>query len=326
MHKLAHALLATAIVLPAIAATPALASDTYPGKPIRMIVGFPPGGSADINARIVAQGLGKQLSTSVVPDNKPGAGGNIAATEAKRATADGYTIFYSTSAVVLAPALYQNVQFDTFADFVPVSLTAIVPLVLVTTPGLPVKNVHELVAYAKANPGKLNYASSGAGALLHLGGALFAKETGIQVTHVAYKGSAPAITDLIAGSTQFMFLPLSDAQPLIKGGKLKALAITSAKRSTLLPEIPTIKEASGMSALEMGAWQGILVPKGTPEPIVRQLREATDRTLKDEAVRAKLIAQGSDILGGTPQQYTAYMKSEATRWGQIIKESGAKVE
>lgn len=291
-----------------------------------MLVGFPPGGSADINARIVAQGLSTQLSTSIVPDNKPGAGGNIAATEAKRSSPDGYTIFYSTSAIVLAPSLYQNVQFDAFADFIPISLTANIPLVLVATPKLPVTNVKDLVSYAKANPGKLNYASSGSGALLHLGGALFAKEMDVNVTHVAYKGSAPAITDLISGSTQFMFLPLNEATPHIKAGKLKPLAITSAKRSTLLADVPTIKEATGKDSLEMGAWQGILVPKGTPDAIVSRLRQATEHTLQDKTVRNKLLDQGSEILGGTPQQYTQYMKSESVRWARVIKESGAKVE
>ncbi|QET04806.1 MULTISPECIES: Bug family tripartite tricarboxylate transporter substrate binding protein [Cupriavidus] len=315
------AILATTFAVP-----PAHAADKYPNKPVRMLVGFPPGGSADINARIVAQGLASQLSGSIVPDNKPGAGGNIAATEAKRAAPDGYTIFYSTSAIVLAPSLYQNVQFDAFTDFVPISLTANIPLVLVTTPNLPVNNVKELVANAKANPGKLNYASSGAGALLHLGGALFAKEMGIQATHVAYKGSAPAITDLIAGATQFMFLPLNEATPHIKAGKLKALAITSNKRTPILPDVPTIKEATGLDALVMGAWQGILVPKGTPDAIVAQLRDATAHALQDKSVRAKLQDQGSEILGGTPQQYTDYMKSESIRWARVIKESGAKIE
>ncbi|NYI02059.1 Bug family tripartite tricarboxylate transporter substrate binding protein [Cupriavidus plantarum] len=317
---------AAAIFATTFAVPPVSAADKYPSKPVRMLVGFPPGGSADINARIVAQGLASQLSASIVPDNKPGAGGNIAATEAKRAAPDGYTIFYSTSAIVLAPSLYQNVQFDAFTDFVPISLTANIPLVLVTTPNLPVNNVRELVAHAKANPGKLNYASSGSGALLHLGGALFAKEMGIQVTHVAYKGSAPAITDLIAGATQFMFLPLNEATPHIKAGKLKALALTGNKRTSILPDVPTIKEATGLDSLVMGAWQGILVPKGTPDAIVAQLRDATAQALQDKAVRAKLQDQGSEILGGTPQQYTEYMKSESTRWARVIRESGAKIE
>ena len=317
---------AAAIFATTFAVPPVSAADKYSSKPVRMLVGFPPGGSADINARIVAQGLASQLSASIVPDNKPGAGGNIAATEAKRAAPDGYTIFYSTSAIVLAPSLYQNVQFDAFTDFVPISLTANIPLVLVTTPNLPVNNVRELVAHAKANPGKLNYASSGSGALLHLGGALFAKEMGIQVTHVAYKGSAPAITDLIAGATQFMFLPLNEATPHIKAGKLKALALTGNKRTSILPDVPTIKEATGLDSLVMGAWQGILVPKGTPDAIVAQLRDATAKALQDKAVRAKLQDQGSEILGGTPQQYTEYMKSESTRWARVIRESGAKIE
>ncbi|MGO4280108.1 Tripartite-type tricarboxylate transporter, receptor component TctC [Cupriavidus sp. OV038] len=320
-------LAATAAILATTFAAPAVsAEDKYPNKPVRMLVGFPPGGSADINARIMAQGLASQFSASIVPDNKPGAGGNIAATEAKRAAPDGYTIFYSTSAIVLAPSLYQNVQFDAFNDFVPISLTANIPLVLVTTPNLPVNNVKELVAHAKANPGKLNYASSGSGALLHLGGALFAKEMGIQATHVAYKGSAPAITDLIAGATQFMFLPLNEATPHIKAGKLKALALTSNKRTPILPDVPTIKEATGLDSLVMGAWQGILVPKGTPGAIVAQLRDATAHALQDKSVRAKLQDQGSEILGGTPQQYTDYMKSESVRWARVIKESGAKIE
>jgi len=244
----------------ALTSNAVLAADDYPSKPIRMVVAFAPGGSADINARLVGQQLGKDLGATIVVENKGGAGGNLGAVEAKRAAPDGYTYFYATSAVVLAPALYAKPGFDPDTDYTPISLTATIPLLLVVNPKVPAKDVNELVALAKTKPNELNYGSSGAGALLHLGGALFAKEMGIQATHIAYKGSAPAVADLLAGNTQFMFLPINEAMAHVKSGSLRALAITSEKRSALVPEVPTIRDATGKTSMNMGAWQGLMLP------------------------------------------------------------------
>lgn len=310
----------------ALAFATAHAADAYPSKPIRMVVAFAAGGSADINARIVGQQLGKELGGTIVVDNKGGAGGNLGAVEVKRAAPDGYTFFYATSAVVLAPSLYSKPGFDPYSDFTPVSLTATIPLVLVVNPNVPAKTVAELVAYGKANPNRLNYGSSGAGALLHLGGALFTKETGIQATHVAYKGSAPAVVDLLGGVTQFMFLPINEVMTHIKGGTLRALAVTNDKRSALLPDVPTLREATGKTTMDMGAWQGLMLPKGTPADVLGKVKAALENSLKDKAMRDRLTAQGSIVLGGTQKEYADYMKQEGDRWARVIRDTGAKAD
>jgi tripartite-type tricarboxylate transporter receptor subunit TctC len=320
-----HALTLIAATL-ALGCATAQAGDAYPSKPIRMLVGFAAGGSADINARIVGQQLGKAIGGTIIIDNKGGAGGNLGAVEAKRAAPDGYTLFYSTSAVVLAPSLYAKPGFDPYADFVPVALTATIPLVLVTTPHVPAKTMAEFVGYGKAHPGELNYGSSGAGALLHLSGALFSKEMGLQTTHIAYKGSAPAVADLLGGATQFMFLPINEALAQVQNGALRPLAITSDKRSPLLPEVPTIREATGKTTMNMGAWQGLMLPKGVPADVLAKVSSALQTTLKDKAMRERLGAQGSIVLGGTPKEYADYMKLEGERWARVIQDTGAKAD
>jgi tripartite-type tricarboxylate transporter receptor subunit TctC len=317
-------LAATAVM--ALGNMPAMGQDAYPSKPIRMVVAFPAGGSADINARAVGQQLAKDLGGTIVIDNKGGAGGNIGAQEVKRAPSDGYTLFYATSAVVLAPALYTTPGFDAYSDFIPISLTATIPLVLVSNQNLPVKSLTELVTWGKGRAGKVNYGSSGNGALLHLAAALFLKEVGFQATHIPYKGSAPAITDLIGGATDFMFLPINEVMPHIKSGSLSPLAVTSEKRSPLLPEVPTVREATGKTTMDMGAWQGLMVPKGTPTDVVAKLQSALNKTLADASLRERLTTQGSVMLGGTPKQYVDYMKAEGTRWGQVVRETGAKAD
>jgi tripartite-type tricarboxylate transporter receptor subunit TctC len=325
MHRLIKFIIAASAVSQ-IGIAPVLANDVYPNKPIRMVVAFAPGGSADINARAVGQQLAKELGGTIVVDNKGGAGGNLGAQEVKRAAPDGYTVFYATSAVVLAPSLYANPGFDPYADFVPISLTATIPLVLVTNQKVPAKTMNDFVAWGKGNANKTNYGSSGTGALLHLAGALFLKEVGFQATHVPYKGSAPAITDLIGGATDFMFLPINEAMPHIKGGVLRPLAITSEKRSPLLPEVQTIREATGKATMDMGAWQGLMVPKGTPADVVTSLQKSLQKTLADAGLRERLTGQGSVMLGGTQKQYVDYMKAEGSRWAAIVRETGAKAE
>lgn len=320
--RLAAALSALSLSLPFAVG----AQEPYPSRPIRMVVAFAPGGSADINARAVGQQLAKELGATVVVDNKGGAGGNLGAVEVRRAPADGYTVFYATSAVVLSPALYAKPGFDPYEDFTPISLTATIPLVLVTHPKVPARSVQEFVAWGKAQGGKANYGSSGSGALLHLAGALFLKETGWEATHVAYKGSAPAITDLLGGSTDFMFLPINEALQHVKGGGLQALAITSEKRSPLLPEVPTIREATGRTTMDMGAWQGLMVPKGAPTDVVNKLSAALKKSLADAGLRERLTGQGSVMLGGTQKDYVDYMKAEGERWSRVIRDTGAKAD
>ncbi|MCU7370699.1 tripartite tricarboxylate transporter substrate binding protein [Paucibacter sp. O1-1] len=306
--------------------TPAWSQDAYPSKSIRMVVAFAPGGSADINARGVGAQLAKDLGATIVIDNKGGAGGNLGAVEAKRAAPDGYTFFYATSAVVLAPSLYASPGFDPYSDFVPVSLTATIPLVLVANKSVPAATVAEFITWAKAQKGQINYGSSGTGALLHLGGALFTKEMGIEATHIAYKGSAPAVTDLLGGATQFMFLPINEAMPHIKGGGLRALAVSHDKRVALLPQVPTLREATGKTTMDMGAWQGLMLPKGTPPEVVSKVSAALQKSIKNKELVDRLEGQGSIMLGGTQKQYVDYMRAEGDRWARVIKETGAKVE
>ncbi len=255
------------LCLAALFATAAQAQ-SYPAKPLRMLLAFPPGGPTDINARVFAQKMGESMNVQVVVDNKPGAGGIIAAAEAARAPADGYTIFYNTSAITIAPALYSNVAYDTLKDFAPVALAATVPLVLAVHPGVPAKNVQELIAHVKASPGKLNYASSGAGTITHLASALFAAQAGLQLQHIPYKGSAPALADVAGGQTQMMIDTINTVLPYARDGRLRALAIAMPRRSPALPEVPTLEEAAGMPGFEMSAWQGVVVPAGTPKDVI----------------------------------------------------------
>jgi tripartite-type tricarboxylate transporter receptor subunit TctC len=319
-------LLARALAGLALAASTGLTgAQTYPAKPVRMIVAFPPGGPTDIVARVIAQQLSMQMGQQVVVDNKPGAGGNIAAEQAARALPDGYTIFYNTSAIVIGPALYAKVNYDTLKDYAPVVLTAAIPMVLMVNPALPPKNVREFIDLAKAQPGKLNYGSSGTGTITHLASAMFSTQAGIQTQHVPYKGSAPALIDLAAGQVQFMTDTINTGLPYIKDGRMRGLAVTSLKRSAVLPDLPTFDE-SGLKGFDAAAWQGIVVPAGTPSEIINKLNAETNRALQNADVRAKLAAQGSDTLGSTPAEYAAYIRTEMPRWTKAVKDSGAKAE
>ena len=316
------------IVLLLCAALFALAAfaQPYPSKPIRMILAFPPGGPTDINARFFAQKLGESMNQQIIVDNKPGAGGNIAAAEAAKAPADGYTIFYNTSAISIAPSLYSKLNYDVLKDYAPVALTATVPLVLVINPGLPAKNVQELVAYAKANPGKMNYGSSGSGTITHLAGALFATQMGLTMLHIPYKGSAPALVDVAGGQTQMMIDTINTVLPYVKDNRLRALAIAIPRRSGALPDVPTLEEAAGLPGFEMSAWQGIVVPAATPKDIVARLNAEINKAVQNADLRQRLAAQGAVPLGGTSEHYAAYIRSELTRWTKVVKDSGARAD
>jgi tripartite-type tricarboxylate transporter receptor subunit TctC len=305
--------------------TSMLWAQSWPTKPVRMIIAFPPGGPTDLVSRVLAQKLSEQLGQQVIVDNKPGAGGNIAAELAARAAPDGYTIFYNTSAIVIGPALYGKVNYDTLKDFAPVLLTASVPMVLVVNPQLPARSVKEFVDLAKTRSGALNYSSSGTGTITHLASAMMSTQTGIQTQHIPYKGSAPGLVDLASGQTQFMIDTINTVLPYVRDNRLRGLAVTSAKRSPLLPDLPTLAEA-GISGFEAAAWQGIVVPTGTPNEIVQKLNAEVNKALMHPDIRSRLATQGADILGGTPAEYAAYLRSEMPRWAKAVKDSGAKAE
>ena len=314
-------LLAVLALLPALAAAQA-----YPTKPVRMLLAFPPGGPTDINARVFAQKLSESLGQQVVVDNKPGAGGNLAAAEAAKAPADGYTVFYNTSAISIAPALYASIAYDPVRDFAPVALMATVPLVLAVNPALPAKTLQEFIAYARANQGKLNYGSSGTGTITHLAGALFASQLGLQLQHIPYKGSAPALIDVAAGQTQMMVDTISTVLPYARDNRLRALAVAMPRRLAVLPEVPTLEEAAGLPGFEMSAWQGLLVPAATPKEVVARLNAEVNKAVQNADLRQRLAAGGSEPLGGTSEQYAAYIRSELARWTKVVRDAGAKAD
>ena len=303
----------------------ALWAQNWPAKPIRMIIAFPPGGPTDLVSRVLAQRLSEQLGQQVIVDNKPGAGGNIAAELSAKAAPDGYTVFYNTSAIVIGPALYGKVNYDPLKDFAPVALTASVPLVLVVNPQLPARSVKEFLDLAKSRAGALNYSSSGTGTITHLASAMMSTQMGLQTQHIPYKGSAPGLVDLVAGQTQFMIDTMNTVLPYARDNRLRGLAVTGSKRSALMPELPTLAE-SGMPGFEAAAWQGIVVPTGTPADIIQKLNAEVNKALAHPDVRSRLAAQGADILGGSPAEYAAYLRTEIPRWAKAVKDSGAKAE
>lgn len=302
------------------------AAQPWPVRPIRMLLAFPPGGPTDINARLFAQRLSDQLGQQVVVDNKPGAGGNLGAAEAAKAPADGYTVFYNTSAIAIAPALYSNVQYDPVRDFAPVALTATVPLVLAIHPGIPARNLQEFVAWARGNPGKVNYGSSGTGTITHLASALFGAQMGLQLQHIPYKGSAPALVDVASGQTQMMIDTINTVLPYARDNRLRPLAIAVTRRSAQLPEVPTLEEAANLPGFEMSAWQGLVLPAATPREIVVRLNAEVNRALQSADLRQRLAAGGSESLGGTSEQYAAYIRAELQRWTKVVKDAGAKAD
>ena len=304
---------------------PTARAQTYPAKPITLVVPFPPGGPTDMVARVLAQKMSEQMGQSIVIDNKPGANGNIGATAVSRAPADGYTVLYNTSSITLSPALYKSLSYDVRRDFAPVVLTAVVPLVLVVHPGLPVNDVREFVAYVKAHPGKLSYASAGNGNVTHLAAFQLLQGLGLEATHVPYRGSAPADVDLVAGQVQFMTDTINSVLPFIKDKRLKLLAVASPKRLALFPQVPTIAETV-LPGFEAGAWQGMMVPAATPPAIVKRLNAEALKALQSAEVRDKLAQQGAEPLGSTPEEYAAYLQKELARWTKVVKATGVTLD
>jgi tripartite-type tricarboxylate transporter receptor subunit TctC len=301
-------------------------AQTYPAKAVRFVVPFAPGGGSDLVARTVAVKLTEALGQPVVIDNRAGAAGTIGADIAAKSPPDGHTLLLgSNGPLAINPSLYAKLPYDASRDFAPVSLVTVMPFVLVVHPSLPVKSVKELIALAKSRPGQLNYGSPGNGSTTHLANELLKSMTGMQIAHVPYKGVAPAATDLISGNIQMMSGDLSTLVPHVRSGRMRPLAVTSARRSTLLPDLPTVAEA-GVPGYEAIGWFGVLVPAGTPAAIVERLNSAMVKGLAARDARQRLSAFGGDVAVGTPEQFAAHIRTEAAKWGKLIKAIGLKAD
>lgn len=304
------------------AATPTRAQDS---RPLRLVVGFPPGGPTDVVARLLAEGLREVLRQPVLVENRAGAAGNLAAEAVMRAPADGSTLLYASSSIAIAPALQDKPSFDARRDFAAVAETVSVPLVLLVHPQVPAQTFAEFVRHAKAHPGRLNYASSGNGTITHLAGALLAQAAGFQAQHVPYRGTAPALADLVGGTVQFTVGTINTALPFVREGRLRALAVTGRTRAASLPQVPTLDE-SGLKGFEASAWQGVLAPSGTPPAVVQQLSQAVARALARPELRSQLAQQDAEVRATTPDEFTAYLAGETQRWARVVRDTGAKAE
>lgn len=320
---LARRLLAAALL--ALVATAAMAQ-TYPVKPIRLVVPFPPGGGTDIFARVIANKLTETLKWVVVVDNKPGAGGNIGVDFAAKAPPDGYTVVLGqTSNLAINPTLYANLPYDPLKDLIPVVGIASAPVVLVVAANSPYKSLNDIVLAAKARPGFLTFASPGNGTVSHLAGERLQRVAGIKFSHVPYKGSSQAVADVISGNVELFMASVPSAIAQLNGGKLRAIAVTSKKRVAELPRVPTVAE-SGYLDFEASTWYGLLVPSGTPSAIVERLNGEVNHVLEIPEVRAHIAAEGAESLGGSPEQFASLLRSEHAIWGRVVRESGAKVD
>jgi tripartite-type tricarboxylate transporter receptor subunit TctC len=307
-----------------VLAGPAFAQ-SFPSKPIRLIVPFPPGGGNDIVGRIVAQRLGEALGRQVIVDNRGGAGGTIGTDLAAKSAPDGYTMLINNISLAVNATLYPKLPYDTLKDLAPVSLAGRQPNLLVAHPSLPARSVRDVVALAKARPRQVNYASGGVGTAGHLATELFMLMTGVQLVHVPYKGLGPALTDLMGGHVQLAISTLASALPQVKAGKMRALAVTTAQRSPFFPEVPTMSE-SGVTGYEFSTWYGLLTAAGTPRAIVDRLNEECRKVLALPALKEQFSAQGLEAASSTPDEFAAYLKSEVTKWAKVVKQSGAKPE
>jgi len=317
--------------LAALLTTTAIAQSAWPNKPVRIVVPFAPAGTTDILARALAPELGKAFGQTFVIENKPGAGGNIGAEQVAKSAPDGYTLLMGTVGThAINPSLYRKMPYDHVKDFVPITLVAGVPNVLVMNPAKAeawgIRSVPDLIRYARANPGKLNMASSGNGTSIHLAGELFKASTGTFMVHIPYGGSGPALLDLMGGNMDLMFDNLPSSMTQIKAGKLKALAVTSAQRSAAVPELPTIAEAAPLPCFEASSWFGLLAPAGTPADIVARIQQETARALATPAMKERLLAQGAIPSGIEPAAFAQLIAAETKKWAQVVKSSGATVD
>ncbi len=301
-------------------------AQSYPSKPIRVIVPFPPGGTTDILARALGIHLTKAWGQPVPIENRPGAGGNIGADLVAKSPPDGYTLIMGTVGThAINMSLYSRMPYDTVKDFAPITLVASVPNVLVVHPSMPVKTVRDLIELAKSKPGQINFASSGNGTSIHLAGELFKTMAGVSMVHVPYKGSAPAVADLLGGQVSLMFDNMPSSLPHIKAGKLRGIAVTSARRSPATPELPTIAEAA-LPGYEASSWFGMLAPAGTPKEIVGKLNHTIVASLQTPEMKERLSSQGAEPVGNTPEEFAAYIQAEIAKWAKVVKASGAKLD
>lgn len=307
------------------------AQSAWPAKPVRIVVPFAPGGTTDILARAVAPELSRAFGQSFYVENRPGAGGNLGADLVAKSQPDGYTLLMGTVGTHgINKALYEKMPFDPVKDFAPITLVAGVPNVMIMNAekaqAMGIHNVADFIKYAKANPGKLNMASSGNGTSIHLAGELFKSMSGTFMLHFPYRGSSPALLDMLGGTMDVMFDNLPSSMPHIRSGKLKALAVTSAQRSAVLPDVPTVEEAGHLKGYEASSWFGLLAPAGTPPDIVHRIQQETAKALNTPAIKEKLLAQGAIPSGNTPQEFARMIDSEIRKWAQVVKTSGAKVD
>jgi tripartite-type tricarboxylate transporter receptor subunit TctC len=306
-------------------APPSALAQDWPTKPITIVVPFVAGGTTDIVARIVAQSLSERLHQSIVIENVGGGGGNIGATNAARAAPDGYTLFMATVAHTMAPGIYKKLAYDFEKDFDPITIAASVPNILIVNPAVPATSVAELIAYIKSNPGKVNYGSAGIGSTEHMSGALFRSLAGLDIVHVPYRGGAPMLADLVAGHIQMSIETSGAATPFIKAGQVRALAVSPGKRSALFPELPTLAE-SGLTGYDVTTWYGLLVPKGTPQPIRDKLYAEVVQVLKSPDVVARLRDIGAEPGGEPPAQFAAFIHAETAKWIKLAKDAGIQAD
>jgi tripartite-type tricarboxylate transporter receptor subunit TctC len=313
------------VVFAAAAWGSAALAQTYPARPIKLLVGFTPGGGVDINGRLLARKLSELLGQQVVVENRPGAGTNIANELVAKAAPDGYTLLINTAAVAINMSLYKNLPFDTLRDFVPVSVFSESQNFLVVNAQAPLRSASDVIAAARARPGALNYASAGSGTTQHLAAELFKLRTRTDIVHVPYKGSAPSLTALIAGDVDMVFINVPAILQYVKSGRLRALAAAGARRSDLLPEVPTLKEA-GVEGVEVVVWYGVLAPAGTPKEIVGVLANAIARAAWSPDVKQRLLEQGSEPVGNTPEEFGVLLRDEVAKWGEVVKAAGMRAE
>src|SRR5258706_2388014 len=298
----------------------------YPNKPIKLLVPFPPAGGTDPLSRAIAQSISANTKWTIVVENKPGAGGNIGLDVAAKSPPDGYTIAMGQTAnLAVNPTLYSNLPFDPAKDFAPIALISSQPLIVVVSAASPYRTLKDLVDAAKANPGKVNMASAGNGTIGHIGGEIFQRRAGIKMTHVPYKGAGPAVTDLIGGSVDTIFGNTQSVGGLIAGGRLRPLSVTAPKRLAAFPDVPTVAE-SGYPGFEAATWSGLVAPSGTPKAIIDKLNAAANKALGSTQMKAKLAEDGSTPLGGTPQEFAAYIRSEHAKWGAAVRDAGIKLD
>jgi tripartite-type tricarboxylate transporter receptor subunit TctC len=320
-------LLRFTILLVAVAsAAGPVAAQSYPAKPIRMIIGFPPGGGTDIIGRIVAQRMSEGLKQQILPDNRGGASGQIGAELTAKAPPDGYTIMMAhIAAMSILPSLYPKLPYDPVRDFSPISLVAISPQLVVTHPSLPVKNIKELIALAKARPGEILYASVGIGTVQHLAGELFNLQAGVKMVHVPFKGGGPSALNLVAGHVQLSFDVIPVVISHVKAGKLRPIAVTSEKRTALMPEVPTVNE-SGLKGFDLSTWWGLVAPASVSKDVIARLHGETVKALRLSGVKELIAANGADTVGSSPEEFASFIRNERAKYARIVKEANVKLE